>query len=68
MNKTGLFAVVALLLGGASIGLGFFAGQTNATSTATAEPEVVTAAPAADTSEIEGIVKNYLLKNPEIML
>jgi hypothetical protein len=54
MNKTGLFAVVALLLGGASIGLGFYAGQTNASSTATADPEVVSAAPAADTSEIEG--------------
>ena len=68
MNKTGLFAVVALLLGGASCGLGFYAGQTNASSITTADPEVVSAAPAADTSEIEAIVKNYLLKNPEIML
>lgn len=68
MNKTGLFAVAALLLGGASIGLGFYAGQTKASSPATTEPEIVSAAPAADATEIEAIVKNYLLKNPEIML
>ncbi len=68
MNKTGIFAIAALLLGGASLGLGYIAGKYGAPLYDVKEPEVVSAAPAAGTAEVEAIVKNYLLKNPEIML
>ena len=67
MNKAGIFAIAAALLAGASLGLGYFAGQTKIAAQAAA-PQIIAAAPAADTAKIEAIVKNYLLKNPEIMI
>lgn len=68
MNKAGIFAIAAVLLGAASLGLGYFAGQTTSTVANVADAQVIAAEPAADTAEIESIVRNYLLKNPEIMI
>ncbi len=68
MNKTGLIVVAAALLGGASLGLGYFAGQTKSSGHDVKEPEIVAAPQQASTAEVEAIVKNYLLKNPEIIL
>ena len=68
MIKAGIFAVAALLLGGASIGLGYYAGQTSGSAQVIDEPEVIAAGPSAETTQIEAIVRNYLLKNPEIMI
>jgi protein-disulfide isomerase len=68
MNKTILFAITAIFAGGVSAGLGYYAGNARASASIVAEPEVVAAAPMADTAEIEAVVRNYLLKNPEIMI
>ena len=68
MIKAGIFAVAALLLGGASIGLGYYAGQTSGSAQIIDEPEVIAAGPSTETTQIEAIVRNYLLKNPEIMI
>lgn len=67
MNKTGIFAAAALLVSVASLAMGFQAGRTGATQTEDT-PKVIAAAPSADTAEIESVVRNYLLKNPEIMV
>lgn len=68
MNKAGIFAIAAVLLGGVSVGLGYVAGQTTSLASTIADPQVIDAAPGTDTAEIESIVRNYLLKNPEIMI
>jgi protein-disulfide isomerase len=68
MNKGGLFTIAALLLGGAILGLGYYAGHATAAAPVMPEPEIIAAAPSADPAEIEVIVKNYLLKNPEILI
>ena len=68
MNKTVLLTIAALLMGSASLGLGYVAGRADPQLAVLAAPEIVPAAPAGDTAEIEAIVRNYLLKNPEIMV
>ncbi len=68
MNKSVLFGVFAALLGVASIGGGYLAGQAGMRAAMTeAEPTVVAAPSQTNAAEIEQIVRNYLLKNPEIM-
>jgi protein-disulfide isomerase len=68
MNKSVLFGAIAALLGVASIGGGYLAGQAGMRSAMIdTEPTVVAAPLQTNTVEIEGIVRAYLLKNPEIM-
>lgn len=66
MTKVALIGAAAALLGVAALALGYQAGQSDV---ARAAPEsVAIAAPAIDRAEIEGIVRNYLINNPEIMI
>ncbi|MGB8817450.1 MAG: DsbA family protein [Rhizobiaceae bacterium] len=67
MKKIALFAVATLVAGSAAAGLGYVAGQKGSASTAE-EPQIVAADPVPDDAQIEKVVRNYLLTNPEIML
>ena len=67
MNKAALIGVTALVVGGASAMLGYYAGNSPAAVIA-AEPELIQADQTAGDEKIEAVVRNYLLKNPEIML
>jgi protein-disulfide isomerase len=68
MNKSVLFGLVAALVSGASIGGGYYAGQVGMQAALNgAEPTVLDAPSQNNAAEIESIVRNYLLTNPEIM-
>ncbi|MGL4490771.1 MAG: DsbA family protein [Rhizobiaceae bacterium] len=68
MNKSVLSGILAALVCAASVGAGYFAGQANSAVTSVdAEPAIISAGEPANTAEIEAIVRNYLLKNPEII-
>lgn len=66
MTKAPLIGIAAGLIGIAALALGYHAGQSDIAQ-ATPEPATV-AAPAIDKAEIEGIVRDYLVNNPEIMI
>lgn len=67
MGRTIVFAALATLIGGVAVAGGFLAGQHSvAAAVEMTEPQVVTAS--ADKGEVEEIVRNYLLKNPEILI
>lgn len=65
MNKA-FYGLLGLLIGGASAAAGFYSGKL--TDAATAEPMVVEAAAATDDEAIGKVVREYLLKNPEILI
>ena len=66
MNKSGLYGILAVLVCGGSLALGYFAGSSRTQTPA--EPMVITAeAPSTDKAAIEAIIHDYLLKNPEII-
>ena len=70
MNK-GLYGILGLIIGGASAAAGFYSGQLpdSAQPQAVIEPAVIDAdASKPDQAEIEKIVHDYLVKNPEVML
>lgn len=69
MNKSILWALAAVLITATSIGAGYFAGRSGMQSALVAvEPvSAVSEKIEPDTAAIEAIVRNYLLKNPEIM-
>jgi protein-disulfide isomerase len=69
MNKTILLGIVATLVSTISIAGGYFAGRAGRSEVVIgAGPgSVVTAPFKQETAEIEAIVRNYLLKNPEII-
>lgn len=67
MNKAALISLTALVVGGASASAGYLAGRSPVAVIA-AEPELVQAEQNAGDEKIEAVVRNYLLKNPEIML
>ncbi|MHC1549308.1 DsbA family protein [Phyllobacterium sp. K27] len=66
MTKAPLIGIAAGLIGVGAVALGYQAGRSDV---ARAAPEPVTiAAPAIDRTEIEGIVRSYLINNPEVMI
>ncbi len=66
MTKVALIGAAAGLVGIAALALGYQAGRSDVTS-AVADMSVIPAS-TTDRSEIEGIVRNYLINNPEIMI
>ncbi|MCX8282614.1 DsbA family protein [Phyllobacterium sp. 0TCS1.6C] len=69
MSKTALIGAAAGIIGIAALGAGYQAGRTTAVSAPVqAAAQAQAAAPAIDKSEIEGIVRNYLINNPEVMI
>ncbi len=64
MTKAPLIAIAAGLIGLGALALGYQAGRSEV---ALATPVAVTA-PVIDRTEIEGIVRNYLINNPEVMI
>jgi protein-disulfide isomerase len=68
MNKSVLFGALAALVSVTSIGGGYYAGKIGMQAALShSEPMIVEAPVQTDTAEIESIVRNYLLKNPEII-
>jgi protein-disulfide isomerase len=67
MNKAAIVGLGVLLISGASVAFGYLAGQTPAT-VITAEGEPASPPLEASDEKIEAVVRNYLLKNPEIMV
>jgi protein-disulfide isomerase len=67
MTRTPLYATLSAIICATSIGLGYVAGAGRATPTSK-EPEVIAMQePALDKGEVEKIVRNYLMTNPEIL-
>ncbi len=67
MNRTILWSVAGLLVAAAVAGAGFLAGQ-RAPAAAPIEVAATDEAAAPERQEVELIVRDYLLKNPEILL
>ncbi|MGH6859850.1 MAG: DsbA family protein [Phyllobacterium sp.] len=67
MTKVALIGAAAGLVGIAALALGYQAGRSDV-ATATPEAAIAAAGPAVDRAEIEGIVRNYLINNPEVMI
>lgn len=67
MNKAVLIGLAALVVGGTSAMLGYFAGNSQVAVIA-AEPEPASMEAGTSDEKIEAVVRNYLLKNPEIMI
>lgn len=67
MNKAAIIGLAVLFVGSASAALGYFAGSNPAT-VISAEPELASPTPDVSEKKIEAVVRNYLLKNPEIMI
>ena len=68
MNKSGLYGILAALVCGGSLALGYFAGNSRAEAPVAVEPMVITAdAQPTDKAAIEAIVHDYLMQNPEIL-
>jgi protein-disulfide isomerase len=66
MTKVALVGAAAGLVGIAALALGYQAGRTDKVSAA---PDMSTiTASTTDRVEIEGIVRNYLINNPEVMI
>ncbi|MBZ9655629.1 DsbA family protein [Phyllobacterium lublinensis] len=66
MTKVALIGAAAGLVGLAALALGYQAGRTHV---ADAAPDTTTIpAATSDRAEIEGIVRNYLINNPEVMI
>lgn len=66
MTKVALVGAAAGLIGLAALGLGYQAGRTDM---AGAAPDMSsTTASTTDRAEIEGIVRSYLINNPEVMI
>jgi protein-disulfide isomerase len=72
MQRAILVGVSGLALGAAIVASGFLAGRPQTASAETTEPQAITVASAptatVDRQEVEGIVRDYLVKNPEILL
>lgn len=66
MKKTVLAAVAVLIAGMGSAALGYVAGQSPA-AVISASPDAGMLPAEMDDAHIESVVRNYLLKNPEIM-
>jgi protein-disulfide isomerase len=64
MTKALLLGSAAAVVGLGMLALGFVAGQTRET----AAPQAAMATPALDRGQVETIVRDYLLANPEIMI
>ncbi len=68
LNKTVLFGALAALVSIASIAGGYYAGRAGMNAAiAEADPAVIAAPAQANTAEIESVVRNYLMSNPEII-
>lgn len=68
MNKSGLYGILAVLVCGGSLALGYFAGNSRVETPVAAEPVIITAdAQPTDKAAVEAIIHDYLLKNPEII-
>jgi protein-disulfide isomerase len=67
MNKAAIIGLAALVAGGASATLGYLAGN-NPAAVISADAGVASPATDASDEKIEAVVRNYLLKNPEIMI
>jgi protein-disulfide isomerase len=69
MKNTGLFGLFAAVVAIGSAAAGFYAGNMNAPEevATTVEPTVIAAEGAVNQAQVETIVRDYLLKNPEIM-
>lgn len=66
MTKVALVGAAASLVGIAALALGYQAGRTDMVRAA---PDLSTiTASTTDRAEIEGIVRNYLINNPEVMI
>jgi protein-disulfide isomerase len=68
MTKVALLGAVAGLIGVAALALGYQAGRSGVTVADAAPDASAITAPAANKAEVEGIVRNYLINNPEIMI
>ncbi|PSH62573.1 disulfide bond formation protein DsbA [Phyllobacterium brassicacearum] len=66
MTKVALIGAAAGLVGLAALALGYQAGRTDMAGAAP-DMSTITAA-TTDRAEIEGIVRNYLINNPEVMI
>ena len=68
MTKVALIGAAAGIVGVAALALGYQAGRSDVV-VASAAPEMSsTTASTTDRAEIEGIVRNYLINNPEVMI
>lgn len=67
MTKVALIGAAAGLVGVAALALGYQAGRSDTAPSAVADMSVIPAS-TTDRAEIEGIVRNYLINNPEIMI
>ena len=65
MAKVALIGVAAGLIGLGALALGYQAGRS---ATVVSLPDETEVAAITDRAEIEGIVRNYLINNPEVML
>ncbi len=71
MNRAILVGLGALAVAAGMLAAGFIAGRPQAATAGTAAPEMTTVAAAGtsiDRLEVEGIVRDYLIGNPEILL
>lgn len=68
MNRAIFLAATGLAVGGAMLAVGFGAARLPMASANAAQQDVKLAASTVDRSEIEMIVRDYLLNNPEVLL
>jgi protein-disulfide isomerase len=68
MTKVALIGAAAGLVGVAALALGYQAGRSDVVVASTAPEMSSTTASTTDRAEIEGIVRNYLINNPEVMI